>query len=218
MEFQDQRYIKLCEVDGGVGMKNLGRHTTLTMEQETELSGVLQQMEKRLYGLSPLALRKIVFQFCERNNIQHSFNEELKCAGKKWLRLFLTRHPELSIRKPEGVSIQRALGYNRSKVKLFEEILKKELFHESGQRRISEENIFNVDETGISVNHKPNKIVATKGRKSVSIITSPERLNIGSKTKRRRMNPEKIKELSDEASCLYCDGLINLVWNEFLLR
>lgn len=37
------------------------------------------------------------------------------------------------------------------------------------------ENIFNVDETGISVNQKPKRILAKKGKKSVGIVTSVEK-------------------------------------------
>lgn len=93
-------------------------------------------------------------------------------AGKKWLRLFLARNVELSIRMPKGVKnkdIQRALGYNWIKIKIFEEVLRMELFHEDGNRRIPVENTFNTEETGITNNHKPPKIIATKGRKSVAV-------------------------------------------------
>ena len=91
------------------------------------------------------------------------------------MRLFLRRHPELSIRKPESTSIQRALGYNHAKIKVFEEVLKKELFNNDGSRKIPPENIFNVDETGVTVNHKSQKILAACGKKSVAVINSAKR-------------------------------------------
>ena len=153
----------------------MGRKCTLTEEQEEELSCILQDMERKLYGLTTEAVRKIVFEFCVKNNIPHNFCEEKQCAGRKWMRLFLRRHPELSIRKPESTSIQRALGYNRAKIKVFEDVLKKELFTNDGSRKIPPENIFNVDETGVTVNHKPQKIVAARGKKSVAVINSAER-------------------------------------------
>ena len=153
----------------------MGRKCTLTEEQEEELSDILQDMERKLYGLTTEAVRKIVFEFCVKNNIPHNFCEEKQCAGRKWMRLFLRRHPELSIRKPESTSIQRALGYNRAKIKVFEDVLKKELFTNDGSRKIPPENIFNVDETGVTVNHKPQKIVAARGKKSVAVINSAEK-------------------------------------------
>jgi len=97
--------------------------------------------------------------------IPNDFNAESKMAGKKWLRCFLSRNAVLSIRKLEEVCIQRAQGYNQSKITIFEEVLRKELFHEDGNRRIPVENIFNADETRITVNHKPHKIVASKGKR-----------------------------------------------------
>jgi len=170
-----QRYMNNCMTDGGVSKKVMGRPAVLTSEQEEELSGVIQDMERRMYGLTPESVRKLVYTFCEKNNIEHSFNRERQSAGKKWLKLFFERHPEPSLRKPEGTSIHRALGYNSSKVKEFEKVLHQELFHTNGDRRIPVENIFNVDETGVTVNQKPRKIIATKGKKGVATIQSAEK-------------------------------------------
>ena len=68
--------------------------------------------------------------------------------------LFNERHPELSLRKPEGTSVHRALGYNSSKVEEFEKVLHQELFNDNGDCRIPVEDIFNVDETGVTFNLK----------------------------------------------------------------
>jgi len=112
-----------------------------------------------------------VYQFCDANDIAHNFNTEKKCAGKKWLQLFLARHNELSVRKPEGTSMQREIGYNSTKIHIFEQVLKKELFTEDGHRRIAAENNFNVDETGLTVNQKPRKVIAKRGKKSMSVMS-----------------------------------------------
>lgn len=170
-----QRYINECKVDGGVAKKNMGRPTTLTSEQEDDLSSVIQDMERRMYGLTPENVKKIVYSYCVKNHIGHSFNAHYQQAGKKWMRLFFNRHPELSLRKPEGTSLHRALGYNKSKVKEFERVLHSELFDENGNRRILAENIFNVDETGVTVNQKPRKIIATKGKRGVATVQSAEK-------------------------------------------
>ena len=170
-----QRYLKQCNTDGSVEKQTMGRRCTMSVEQENELSKLLQEMESRLYGLSPVEVRKIVYQFCVLNKLAHNFDDEKKSAGRKWLRNFLARHPELSVRKAEGVSLQRACGYNISKVRIFEQLLKSELFTEDSQRKIPVENIFNVDETGITVNQKPKKILAKKGKKSVGVVTSLEK-------------------------------------------
>ena len=72
-------------------------------------------------------------------------------------------------------SLQRAQGYNKSKIQIFEQVLENELFDENGMRRITAENIFNVDETGVCVNQKPHTILAKKGKKSISVIQSAEK-------------------------------------------
>lgn len=53
---------RLCQIDGGVEKKNAGCKAVLTKEQESELTSVIQEMEKILYGLTPLSVCKFVFQ------------------------------------------------------------------------------------------------------------------------------------------------------------
>ena len=104
----------------GLGIeKKLGRRCILTDLQEEDLSNRLIDMERRLYGLTPEDVKRIVYQFCEINGINHNFSEDTKMAGRKWLRGFLNRHSELSVRLPERTSISRAMGFNRQKVKMY---------------------------------------------------------------------------------------------------
>ena len=119
-------------------------------------------MEKRLYGLTTADVRKLVFTFCEKRAIANPFNEQGKAAGRCWLKMFLSRHQELAIRKPEAVSIQRAAGFNSTKADIFYELLQKTVFSQDVQRLIPQSNIYIVDETGFSVVQKPSKIIAEK--------------------------------------------------------
>lgn len=52
-------------------------------------------------------------------------------------------------KEAEGVFIHHALGYNPSKIKISEEVLRKALFLEHTSRRIPVENVLSVDKTGI---------------------------------------------------------------------
>ena len=93
------------------------------------------------------------------------FNRSKQAAGKNWFKKFMARHSELSTRSPEAVSIHRAIGWNESKVDVF--LLEKTLFTDAHDlRKIPPENIFNVDETGFSITHKPHKIVAKRGKRA----------------------------------------------------
>lgn len=160
----------------GLGVeKKLGRKTILTEQQESELSDKLQEMESKLYGLTPTDVRHVVFEFCKKNGIENCFNAEKEVAGRKWFRLFMKRRKELSIRTPEATSIQRAQGFNKAKTSRFFAVLKDVLFDETGTRKVPPENVYNADETGFSICHKPHKVVAKRGKQYVGAVTSAER-------------------------------------------
>lgn len=169
-----QRHIKKAASGQGVS-KVLGRPTLLTAEQEEELTNLILDMEARLYGLYTEDVRHIMYSYCERNNIPNNFNPDTKMAGKKWLKLFLRRNRELSVRMPEKISMQRAVGFNKVKVGIFFDVLEKVLYHRDGTRAVPPTNIYNVDESGYTVCQKPQRIVAKRGKKNVGILTSAER-------------------------------------------
>jgi hypothetical protein len=148
-----------------------GKQPTLSPVFELELVKHIQRMEKALFGLTTLDMRKLAFEFAERAKIKHNFNKELRMAGIDWLRGFRSRHPILSLRSPQGTSIGRAVGFNRPKVLQFFTAYKEVLQNHS----FSANDIWNMDESGITNVAKPCKVLATKGKRQVSKITSAER-------------------------------------------
>jgi hypothetical protein len=168
------RHIKNAVLGLGV-KKQPGRPTVLSEEQEDELVDLLQDLESRLFGLTVTDVRRIVFTYCQRNAIQNTFSQEDGMAGRTWMNLFLSRHSQLSIRKPEAVSIQRAIGFNKAKVDKFFDLLEKICFDSSGDQIVPYSNVYNVDESGFSCVQKAQKIVATKGKKNIGTLTSGER-------------------------------------------
>ena len=92
-------------------------------------------------------------------------------AGPDWLQGFLSRHPQLSIRKPEPTNIARAVGFNKEHVEHFFKIFQSILTSHS----YSPIRVWNMDKTGISNVHKPANIVATKGARAVGKMTSGEK-------------------------------------------
>lgn len=94
-------------------------------------------------------------------------------AGYKWLESFLRRNPEISIRKSENTSIARAKGMSKETVeRYFKELgsilTNNDLFDKPGS-------IFNCDETGLQLNTRPGQVLAAKGSKNVSSISSGEK-------------------------------------------
>lgn len=149
----------------------LERKPVFTEQQETELATYVLKLTNMFYGLTPSAIKHIAFQYALKNNIRHNFNQEKNMCGKDWLRGFLTRNPQISLRHPEPTSLNRILAFNRGDVNLLYDNL--ERVYE--KYKFGPHRIFNVDETGISGVHKPARILAQKGRKQVGAITSGER-------------------------------------------
>ena len=89
-------------------------------------------------------------------------------AGPDWLQGFLSRHPQLSICKPQPTNIARAVGFNKEPVEHFFKIFQSILTSHS----YSPMRVWNMNETGISNVHKPANIVATKDARAAGKMTS----------------------------------------------
>lgn len=76
----------------------MGRKPLFTANQETEMKEHVLKMAKLFYGITPLELRRLAFEFAEKNRIAHPFRKESRLAGKDWLAGFLRRNNELSLR------------------------------------------------------------------------------------------------------------------------
>ena len=102
----------------------LGRYTVISLEVEDDLAGRILHLADVFYGLDEQKIRLIAYEFATRQRLKHNFNSEKRMAGKDWLRGFLKRHPEISVRKPESTSIQSRVVYDS------------ELNHESTQESV----------------------------------------------------------------------------------
>lgn len=124
-------------------------------------------MEEMMFGVGRDDVCSLAFQLAERNGLSHPFKNEK--AGKHWIQKFLECNPVLSLRTPEATSAARARGFNKDAVMTFFNILESLLVEYNFARN-------NCDETGIStVQSKPSKILALKGRRQVGTLTSAER-------------------------------------------
>lgn len=150
----------------------MGRKPVLSSSFESDLVHHIQIMEKALFGLTPKDVRKLAYDLAERCGVDHSFNPDSKLAGMDWFYGFMKRHPTLSVRVPQATSLARAVGFNKPKVLQFFNVYEEELKRFS---HFGPTNIWNVDETGIQNVQKPQPVVATKGARQVSRMTSAER-------------------------------------------
>lgn len=151
----------------------MGRHKPVfNPDQEKELVEYVLLMESRLFGVTLAELRSLAYELAERNNLQHNFNTMKKMAGKCWLYSFLKRNPQLRLRSPEPTSLARAIGFNRTAVKMFFDLLTG-LYE---QHSFTADRVYNVDETGIkTVPNKQPKVLALRGKRQVGGLVSGER-------------------------------------------
>ena len=93
-----KRYVRKCQLN----------------EEETSLSDHLLRASKLHNGLSTKTTRKLAYEFAMTlsKRIPKSW-KSLQIAGKQWLRGFMLRRNDLSLRNPEATSMARATAFNR---------------------------------------------------------------------------------------------------------
>ena len=125
------------------------------------------------YGLTKLQTRQLVFRFAKTKNISMPNNwREKEAVGEDWLRGFRKRSGNLFLRNPESTSLARSIEFNRPAANAFFCNLKNVLIRDG---TISPQNIWNLDETGVSTVVKPGKVLAEKEVKQIGQISSAER-------------------------------------------
>lgn len=150
----------------------IGRKPVLTSEMEEDLVQHCLEMDKRYYGLGLADIRRLAYQLAIRNNLPHPFSNRDANAGKKWLRNFFKRHPNLSLRKPQGISKNRIKGFTPENINLFFDLLEPAL----EKINFNPLRVYNVDETGITtVQSKIARVITLKGKKQVGAVTAAER-------------------------------------------
>lgn len=166
----ERRFKNANKIAKGTSKKLGSRRLTFPIELEQKLVEYTKKMEMMLYGLTTRTIRSLAFQLAEINNIEHNFNKNSQLAGWHWLRSFLQRN-KLSLRLPEATSAARARGFNKQAVASFFDILEPL----QDKMKFPPNRVFNVDETGLTtVQGRPSKVVALRGRKQVGTLTSAE--------------------------------------------
>ena len=93
--------------------------------------------------------------------------------SNQWWRLFRKRNPRIVLRQPEATSTVRHKCMDPVKVAKYFVALERELAALNLTNR--PQCIWNMDETGMSLEHKPQKVVASKGSKHLQSATSGNR-------------------------------------------
>lgn len=172
-----QRYIKKkksyqANLTSGAPSVGYVSPTVFTKEEENILSEYLLTCAATNYGLTTKETRSLAYLLAKKYNKKFPQSwEDNKKAGQVWLKLFMERHPNLSLRLPQATSIARATSFNKTNVAVFFDNYTGVL----NKYKLNTKNIWNVDETGITTVQKPDRIIARRGEKQVSAMTSAER-------------------------------------------
>lgn len=91
----------------------MGPDSMLGEANENKLVLHIKKAQKYGFPMTVPDVRKLAYNFAESLQLNHKFNKEKGTAGSDWFRSFFRRHPDLSVRKAEGVSLGRGEGMNR---------------------------------------------------------------------------------------------------------
>jgi len=152
---------------------NFKKSQVFTDEQETKISEYLENCSEMFYGLTTNQTRELAYQTAVFNKLRYpkSWDRDKK-AGIDWFLGFMNRRPNLSLRRPEALSIARASAFNKTNMDNFFDKLETVLmsFQFEGKQ------IYNLDESGFTtVQSKMPKVVGSRGKKRVGQMSSRER-------------------------------------------
>jgi len=131
--------------------ENAGAMQVFTADQEKTLKERIIRLAKFGCGLTRKDIIKAAYAFAEANNITNIFSAAKQMAGKDWLQAFLTRHPDLTVRKPQDLSEARCAGLNKEIIDRYFALLKELLNFP--------QLIYSCGETGIPLNNPTRPIV-----------------------------------------------------------
>ncbi|KAH9627647.1 hypothetical protein HF086_009797 [Spodoptera exigua] len=168
------RYIRKRDATGGddTGMGYKAHNRVFNEDQERELSKYLIRCADIYFGLSKKEVRKLAYELTTKYNISRPrIWEENGMAGEEWFRMFMRRNPELSVRAAQATSLSRATSFNKTNEQGFYDNLSIVM----DRYKFEPQDIYNIDETGITTVQKPDRVIARRGSRQVGSVTSAER-------------------------------------------
>jgi len=150
-----------CEWKSNRSKHAPGRRTAFTEQEESELYELLTAMARRGFPLREREVRTLATDYAQKNGLTIFSQTKLQHAGYFWLQGFLNRHPELKVKRAEGLSAAQAEAVNESKVLNWFDELK--LMFTNTNVLNKPEFIWNLDESGLQDVFKSNRAVGERG-------------------------------------------------------
>ena len=153
------------EVTGHTHMS--GRPTVLSQQAETELVHLIQDLAAVGFPLTRNEVRELAYAYAEHNNIT-GFSLNKQKAGYYWFEGFLNRHANLTLKKPEDLSVGRAMAMNKPQITMWFETYNN-LLTDLGVKD-SPSHLWNFDETGVVNIAKCKEVVAEVGKQALTVV------------------------------------------------
>ena len=146
----------------------LNVNKVFTVEQENHLEKYAIKIAQMFYGLPVPEFRKLVLRYaeaCGSRAIPDVWLMKGK-ATRDWYYAYMSRHPNLALKAPEGMSIARAMAFNRTNVEVFFKAYTEAIT----RHNFTPDRVFNLDESGLSTVMKPMKVVCQRGQPVASQV------------------------------------------------
>ncbi|XP_041363761.1 uncharacterized protein LOC121379282 [Gigantopelta aegis] len=146
-----------------------GRPTTADYDLERKLVDYACNLAEMGVGISIKVFLEHAGSLMKKHGLNVSrFKNGI--PGEKWWRCFKKRHPDLRLRAPEPTAAVRHRAMNKTNVDGYFAKLEEVLERNGLQNKPHQ--IWNQDESGISLDHKPGRVLARKGIRNLQARTS----------------------------------------------
>ena len=160
---QDRLYKRVDEAS------KMGPAPLMSHEQETKLIDYACNRAALGMGFGKTQFMRYATQYAKKHNIKFKQG----APSDKWWQGIRKRHPSFCTRKAEATSSIRHRCMDKVKVQKYFNALEGEL-----HKIKSPKQCWNMDETGVQLEHNPGKILARKGAKHLQSPTSGNRETI----------------------------------------
>ena len=140
--------------------KLLGLFLQFLIDQEDDLEELLMVYARRGFPFSDDQLCTLAYELAARTN-RPGFSPTKKKAGRAWRKGFMCRKPRLRKKNAQNLSAARAMAANPVQVDKFFELLKQ--WVRAWEIEFKPNNVWNVDETGISDVPKERRVIGISG-------------------------------------------------------
>lgn len=135
--------------DAGIIIKGRDKYKSRQIfsdAEEIQFKEYLIYSSKIYFGLTYIQARELAYDYSVKLGRTPALWTANKIAGTEWMKSFMKRHPNLSLRIPENTSLARASAFNKTNVSEFFDNYVSCLT----RFKFTAARIYNLDETGVS--------------------------------------------------------------------